>query len=195
MADITPLTVFSSAGERNTTGLTLADGFPASQKPKRQWMNWLFNNVTAKINELVTAVNALQSSTVHQLPVNAIVEIDEALTAAQFATKIGYGTWLVHGAGRVIVGAGTNTDARGEELTFANGDFSGEYRHVQTTGELARHKHRVMEGVSASGGGGQADLGPDASYSDANFMEETGNGDPMNIMQPYVVACRFKRTA
>jgi len=62
MADITPLTVFSSAGERNTDGLTQANGFPASQKPKRQWFNWLFNSLTAKINELVSKVNTLDGA-------------------------------------------------------------------------------------------------------------------------------------
>lgn len=237
MADITPLTVFSSAGERNTTGLTLADGFPASQKPKRQWMNWLLNDITAKVNQLVAAVNALQDSTVHQLPVNSIVEIDEVLTAEQFATKIGYGTWVVHGAGRVIVGAGSVTidysAATGEAArdnvmqTFVAGQMGGEITHKQTTEELVEHRHSdgiynkftaLSSDVLAAGEAIDGDNDgfvrlttgstdnlfgtveiqiADITEAQAIQMTEkaVGNSQPFNVMQPYLVASRFKRTS
>lgn len=209
MTDITPLTVFSSAGERNTDGLTLANGFPASQKPKRQWFNWLLNSLTAKVNELVAAVNALQNAD-RQLPINAIVEIDQALTAEAFATLIGYGTWVIHGAGRVIVGAGSVTidysaavdDAARANVTetFSVGDTGGEIDHKQTKAELANHRHPIMEGSGTSGGGGQVDAGPvippPGNYNDSGeSIGEVGESAPMNVMQPYIVASRFKRTA
>jgi hypothetical protein len=151
-----------------------------------------------------------------QLPVNTIVEIDEILTAAQFATKIGYGTWAVYGAGRVVIGAGETTDVRGETLTFAVGDALGEFKHVQTDAELAKHSHRFP--ISPDGGqptpsADQFDLSsnlPTPTFSSVLRQDgvlsdnytliptewaETGDSDPMNVVQPYVVASRFKRTA
>lgn len=85
MTDITPLTVFSSAGERNTDGLTLANGFPASQKPKRQWFNWLFNSLTDKINELVNGVNTL-SGAVQPDATESVKGIVRLATEAETAT-------------------------------------------------------------------------------------------------------------
>lgn len=226
MADIQPIDVFASAGERNTDGLTLANGFPAAQKPARQWFNWLFNGVTTKINELVTAVNALQNSTDWQLPVNAIVEIDEVLTVAQFATKIGYGTWVVYGEGRVVVGAGSVTidysaatgDAARPDITqtFAVGDLGGEIDHKQRLAELKDHKHPFPI-IDATGDVELNDEFDPASYvltpdEDQVLFNDTlqtdngygmklsdhgkaGGGEPFNVMQPYIVASRFKRTA
>lgn len=49
---------FSSNGAKNTDGLNLTNGFPSAQKPARQWFNWLFNAITKKTNELLTAYNA-----------------------------------------------------------------------------------------------------------------------------------------
>lgn len=45
---------FAKNGQKNTDGLVLLDGFPVNKKPARQWMNFLFNQLTVAIN----AVNA-----------------------------------------------------------------------------------------------------------------------------------------
>lgn len=55
---ISPLEEFAANGEKNTNGLMLASGFPRAIKPARQWFNWLFNSITKKTNELLTAYNA-----------------------------------------------------------------------------------------------------------------------------------------
>lgn len=143
---------------------------------------------------VVTAINQAFTQLNKSLPkVGDVKTTANPMTAAQFAAAQADGSaWIVYGAGRVIVGAGTYTDARSESKTLVTGDSGGEYRHVQTVAELARHKHRVMEGASTSGGGGQTDLGPDVPYNSvATFMEETGDSQPFNIMQPYIVACQF----
>ena len=59
---INKISEFAKDGERSITGLTISDGFPQSQKPARQWFNYLFNTVTKSINELVDAVNELQDT-------------------------------------------------------------------------------------------------------------------------------------
>ncbi|ARG16083.1 hypothetical protein B7L44_05435 [Acinetobacter nosocomialis] len=44
---------------KNTEGLNIVIGFIKKDKPARQWMNWLFNWLTIKINELIDAINAI----------------------------------------------------------------------------------------------------------------------------------------
>lgn len=44
---------FATTGAKNTTGLDLEEGFPSNVKPARQWVNWLFNSLCVKINEMI----------------------------------------------------------------------------------------------------------------------------------------------
>ncbi|TEU30069.1 phage tail protein [Alkanindiges illinoisensis] len=50
---ITKLTEFAKTGAKNTDDLDLEAGFPAAQKPARQWFNCLFNSLALKINEII----------------------------------------------------------------------------------------------------------------------------------------------
>lgn len=50
---IEKLTVFAETGDKNTDDLMLGQGFPSKLQPARQWMNWLFNKITLKINEVI----------------------------------------------------------------------------------------------------------------------------------------------
>jgi microcystin-dependent protein len=50
---ILKLTEFAKSGAKNTDDLDLEAGFPAAQKPARQWFNWLFNSLALKINEII----------------------------------------------------------------------------------------------------------------------------------------------
>ncbi|WP_335991434.1 phage tail protein [Acinetobacter bereziniae] len=58
---IDKLTEFSRTGDKNTEDLNLEVGFPIRLQPARQWMNWLFNSLTKKVNELIDASNSLLS--------------------------------------------------------------------------------------------------------------------------------------
>lgn len=58
---IEKLTEFSKTGDKNTDDLNLEAGFPVRLQPARQWMNWLFNSLTKKVNELIDASNSLLS--------------------------------------------------------------------------------------------------------------------------------------
>ncbi|WP_291348065.1 MULTISPECIES: hypothetical protein [unclassified Acinetobacter] len=42
----------------NTEGLNLDNGFPSRLQPARQWFNWLFNNLTKKVNEIIDALGS-----------------------------------------------------------------------------------------------------------------------------------------
>ncbi|GAA5631059.1 hypothetical protein Acal02_01678 [Acinetobacter calcoaceticus] len=50
---IEKLTEFSKTGAKNTDELDLEAGFPVRLQPARQWMNWLFNALTKKVNEII----------------------------------------------------------------------------------------------------------------------------------------------
>lgn len=83
-------------------------------------------------------------------------------------------------------------DSRGEELTFTVGDYDGEFKHLQTLDELAKHKHPLHEnsgdgdldrsGTDTIGFSGDKNVGTIAGYTD-----EVGLSQPMNVMQPYYV--------
>lgn len=63
-------------------------------------------------------------------------------------TYFGRGTWVAEGQGRVLVGAGTGTDANGVSKPFAGGSSGGEYEHDITIAELPSHDHSVSATTS-----------------------------------------------
>lgn len=62
---IDKLTVFSETGDKNTDDLNLTQGFPSKLQPARQWMNWLFNKITLKINSVIDALGELDTNKVN----------------------------------------------------------------------------------------------------------------------------------
>lgn len=176
MADINPLTVFASAGERNTDGLTQENGFPSAQKPARQWFNWLFHSVTTKINELVTAVNTIVNTPKDQ-PIKVgdvyLTTINHG-NAAAVAAHHGYGTWEPTGGGTYLSLAGTS-----DGVTLVGGSVSGSHTHTITVDQLPPHSHTIAVGDN-TGGGGVAELaGPSGAAN-----QETGSiggGQPIPI--------------
>lgn len=61
---IDKLVVFSETGDKNTDGLNLTQGFPSKLQPARQWMNWLFNKITLKINSVIDGLGDLETNKV-----------------------------------------------------------------------------------------------------------------------------------
>ncbi|OTG82338.1 hypothetical protein [Acinetobacter sp. ANC 4648] len=64
---IEKLIEFAKNGNKNTDNLNLDTGFPVNLKPARQWFNWLFNDLTLKVNEVIDgkldrAANAVSAS-------------------------------------------------------------------------------------------------------------------------------------
>jgi hypothetical protein len=199
MADIEPIDVFASAGERNTDGLTLANGFPAAQKPARQWFNTLFYDITSKINALVTAVNAIVNAPKAE-PIKVgdiyITTINHA-NAAAVAAHHTYGTWERYAEARALVGAGTTVDARGETITVAAGQQFGSSQIIQQANQVGDHSHILGASSTTSNDGGTTYLdlikvGTDEGYSlqgtetipDTYQVKSSGTAEPMNICQP-----------
>lgn len=168
---------------------TLIAQHVASANPHPQYPQ--YSNFVDIINALQTRINRLLPK-VGDIKTTATAMSAAAFTAAQNDGSV----WEVYGAGRVIVGAGTSTDARSESKTFVAGNSGGEYRHVQTEAELASHRHLLMEKVGdpAVGSGGFGDFGAidSSAYNPASeTVDFSGQSAPFNVMQPYIVASQF----
>ena len=92
-----------------------------------------------KIGDGQTAWNAL-GYTFKQCPYE-VGDIYMTTSSVTPATRWPGTQWEVFAPGRVLIGAGTGQDSRGESKTFEIGDTGGEYQHQLTTGELASHGH------------------------------------------------------
>ena len=114
------------------------------------------------------------------------------------AEILGFGTWVAEAQGRVLIGAGSTTDSRGESLSFSAGATGGEFQHGLTKEEMPEHEHDLgTTGVHRADGGGDTGLFVvyDREYSGGRKTKKEGGGKAHNIIQPYKVAYIWRRTA
>ena len=114
-------------------------------------------------------------------------------------------TWEAMEAGRVLVSAGTATTG----TVYNAGDKGGEESHTQTPDELVPHGHTIHfyndDWNSQDGNNGaynqpgivhdSVDRSAEHTNRWPDLVESTGGGNPFNVMQPYEVVYRWKRTA
>jgi hypothetical protein len=131
---------------------------------------------------------------------------------------LGFGTWAAFGAGRVLIGAGSDSDDQPtpETVSFTAGDEGGEYNHTLTEGELPEHHHlAVRDGsVTETGDVTSSDAISEAAtqtgstyqsyrmrpatsgtFGNVGRTSQVGNGQAHNNLQPYIVVYMWKRTA
>ncbi|MBK0062136.1 MULTISPECIES: pyocin knob domain-containing protein [unclassified Acinetobacter] len=77
---VNKLPEFSKDGQKNTDGLNLEDGFPVNLKPARQWFNFLFNQLTISINQIIDENYIRHNELVDNLTTN---DATKPLTAKQ----------------------------------------------------------------------------------------------------------------
>ncbi|MBU2706558.1 hypothetical protein KCM76_11215 [Zooshikella marina] len=114
---------------------------------------------------------------------------------------LGMGEWQPFGQGRVILGAGSTKDARGESRNFAAGSTGGEFQHQLTIPEMPAHTHR--QGLreknkfgNTLGLVGYNGFGPMKAKNGADNirpMMPEGGDKPHNNIQPYVTVYIWKR--
>ena len=176
-------------------------GVDFEQELTAEELNWMFYKYYKAFEEL-------ESRTVvaGQLPIGSVYT--NTVDSRNPNIILGYGTWNSL-AGRVLVGAGTWTDDRGESKTLTAGSSMGEYQHVQTESELVPHRHLVVNGSSTQAnldnssqslarrhpGDGDPSYTATGSTSepDRGRTSQVGLGQPANNMQPTLVAYMWER--
>lgn len=173
---INKLSEFAVNGDKSISGLTLTTGFPRQQKPYRQWMNYLFNMVTAKTNQLVDAVNALDVKIEPLLKPIAIGEgfftVNDYQSASEVAAAKGYGTWQRFAEGKTLVGYSAQSGELDDYRIIGN-EF-GENEHRLTANEGPKHVHRL---VLKSLSGGVVDVAAADTLKFVNDPTVTGNSN------------------
>lgn len=132
-------------------------------------------------------------------PVGSIYMNANAATSP--ADLFGFGTWVALGAGRMLMGVGSGTDARGEIKAFALGETGGEYSHALTAAEMPEHDHAMPQGsvVPAGTTGPTYSSGDDATHStEGGEVPRTGKAGGVqahNNLSPYLAVHMWRRTA
>jgi hypothetical protein len=153
------------------------------------------NNTTrlATTAFVTTAVAALDAAAINAIvyPVGSIYF--NATVATNPATLLGFGTWAIYGAGKVMVGL----DA-GDTDFDAVTDTGGSKTHTLTIAEMPAHTHTNWAYQSTFN---PIRTHESKAYADTNNpansppLADTGGGGAHNNLQPYVVIHMWKRTA
>lgn len=171
-------------------------GYAPNSEPTAQELNWQLNNLHLQIAELKT-----QLSNPSQTPINELKFItgDNRNPAVIY----GYGTWTPYAQGRVLVGAGTGTDANGLQRSFSDGSTGGEYAHTMSESEMPNHAHSIdfaYQGSDKASEGGA--LVPDREIQQNDIegyntrtTKTTGGGQAFNVTQPYISLYIWRRVA
>ena len=110
---------------------------------------------------------------------------------------LGYGTWVLYGQGRAIVGLSNIDNSKAPDWNKYIGGVFGEYEHTLNVNEMPKHVHQ--QGVRFSGlgkieGYTEASAPRDDNYSLADTIE-AGGSQPHNNVQPSVTVAIWKRTS
>jgi len=154
----------------------------------------LLDGVTANTTELnyvdITTLGTAQAS--KAVTVDASKDSTGIRNLTISGTLLGFGTWVSFGTGKVIVGY----DASDSDFDALQ-ETGGSKTHTLTTAELPSHTHTVSIPSSENGGSSNDHaLFPDSTSSGETFTTAaTGSGSAHTIVQPYIVAYMWRRTA
>jgi len=123
-------------------------------------------------------------------PVGSIY-INAAVTTNP-ATLLGFGTWVAFGSGRMMVGynaADSDFDALQET--------GGAKTHTLTISEMPSHNHNRPLGWKPAPNSTDVDItGGNGINPQTNMVtDNTGGGQAHSILNPYIVAYMWRRTA
>jgi hypothetical protein len=151
-------------------------------------------DITGIRNLTVTGAITIGSDAVTTLaavyPVGSIY-INAAVTTNP-GTLLGFGTWVAFGSGRMIVGynaADSDFDALQET--------GGAKTHTLTISEMPSHTHNRPKGWKPAPNDNDVDItgGNGVNIADNMLTDATGGGQAHSILNPYIVAYMWRRTA
>ena len=105
-------------------------------------------------------------------------------------TLLGFGTWTAFGTGRTIVGV----DSSDTDFDTVR-ETGGSKTHTLTVDEIPSHTHSIT--VYNESGSPDGDVGGDSSSTSLGTVNTaaTGGGSAHTIVQPYITAYMWRRTA
>lgn len=148
---------------------------------------------------------ALDERTKAMYPVGCYFYSDDSRAPSEYIPGLEGTTWEQTAAGRVLIGAGTADSG----TVYKVGDKGGEEKHPLSVDELVPHGHAIH----FYNDDWNSDDGKDGAYNNpgivrdsdnrsakntnrwSDLVEETGGGQPFNVMQPYQVVYIFRRSA
>ena len=156
------------------------------------------NAVKAEINavkdetkaEIKAVKDEIKRTTTH---VGQII-LSTTLNTADKVKNIYGGNWEAFGAGKVLIGAGSNGGR-----SFTAGSTGGEYTHTLTINEMPSHTHTVTDWYFERNQGDQlGNTHGDELLGNTHTTSTTsasGSGQAHNNMQPYVVVYMWRRVS
>ena len=142
-----------------------------------------FNTFQNNIND---AINLMKIETLKAE--NPIGHIRMETTDVNPANYLGFGTWVLWGAGKVPVGVDTTDDDFAEvEKT------GGEKKHTLTTNEIPKHKHEIAVRNNSATGLYETKATNATGDVGRAYTQEAGGGQAHNNLQPYITCYMWKR--
>jgi hypothetical protein len=111
-------------------------------------------------------------------------------------TTLGYGTWVLYGKGKALVGLSEDNDNNPTWTKFVNSQF-GSYEHQLTEDEMARHNHSYGSygGMNDNKGNVMPDEPWEEGGKGSGVTLSSGGDKPHNNVQPSVVVAIWRRVA
>ena len=120
-----------------------------------------------------------------------IGKLEFNVSGANPNTYLGFGTWILWGAGKVPVGVDTSdSNFNTVEKT------GGEKTHKLTIDEMPSHSHSAIEYNNGGSNTGWAIYTQNVKNAwSTSHIGGTGGDQPHNNLQPYITCYMWKRTA
>ena len=149
--------------------------------------------INAIKNETKAEINAVKDEIKRTTTHVGQIILSTTLNTADKVMNIYGGNWEAFGAGKVLIGAGSNGGR-----SFTAGSTGGEYTHTLTINEMPSHTHTVTDWYFKRNEGDQlGNTHGDELLGNTHTTSTTsasGSGLAHNNMQPYLAVNIWKRT-
>lgn len=203
----------TAVANANNYALTVANNsYSAALADSKAYTDSKFNQAKSYSDQMLTDAKAYTDSKISGQAPSTPVSADTLLADPRFQqykvgdvfattnnyadgaavrAALGYGTWTRYAQGRVIIGqtTGAVVDEAGNSRTFNLGEFGGEYKHTLSVAEMPSHKHSYGRygGVNNTGSAAMPDEPWEEGEKSDGMTLATGDNQPHNNVQPYVV--------